>query len=142
MLVSQAPNNLKKSLELDDQHFRVNFYATTKKQYIFIYVTFFVSLKVLGAKKSNVPYSFEELDQYFNHIGLDKNVRESVYKVLAAILHLCNLEFHEDTSQNAKILYEVPLSIAAKLLKVDFNELKNALTIRQFKTRAESSSIL
>lgn len=97
-------------------------------------------MKVLGTESANrhCQYSFDELDQSLNHIGLAENVKDSVYKILAAILHLCNLEFDDD----AKILNDTALYDAAKLLKLDPVELRNVLTYREFKTRAENSSIL
>lgn len=103
-----------------------------------------MSLKVLDAEETNIPcqYSFDELDQSLNHIGLTINAKGSVYNILAAILHLCNLEFHEDTSQNAKISNDAPLNDAARLLKIDADELRQALINRQFKAFTQSSPIL
>lgn len=103
-----------------------------------------ISLKVLATRDSDFPcqYSFDELDQSLNHIGLAENVKVSVYKVLAALLHLCNLEFVDDLCQNAKISNDEPSNVAARLLKIDCGELKHALVNRQIKTCAENTSIL
>lgn len=100
-------------------------------------------MKVLKGVTSHhtSQYSFDDLDQSLDNIGLVESVKYSVYKVLAAILHLCNLEFGEDVSQHAKILNDDPLNTAAKLLELSSDELKHALTNRQFKTRAEVSFI-
>lgn len=100
-------------------------------------------LKILSAADSNHPYQygFDELDQSLNLMGLTENVKNSMYSVLAAILHLCNLEFHEDSSQNAKISDDAPLSTVARLLALDPEELRNVLISREFKTRAENLPI-
>lgn len=102
-----------------------------------------MSLKVLAAADSNHPYqyTFDELDQSLNFIGLTENAKDSIYNVLAAILHLCNLEFHEDFSQNAKISNDAPLNHVARLLELDPEELRHVLTSREFKTCAENSPI-
>lgn len=100
-------------------------------------------MKVLPTKNSNLPcqYSFDELDQSLNHIGLVENVKHRVYQVLAAILHLLNLEFGEDLAQRAAVLNDAHLNDGARLLKLDSAELKHALTNRKFKTNVENSSI-
>lgn len=149
MLVFQSPIKLKKSLGLNDQHFQVNtstiFFKSQTEQTSSIRInkTIFVSIKALKGGESHLPsqYSFDDLDQSLTNIGLVESAKDSVYKVLAAILHLCNLEFDEDVCQHAVISNDAPLNTAAKLLKLSSDELKHALTNRQFKTRAEVSFI-
>lgn len=75
-------------------------------------------------------------------MGLSKVVKQSIYELLAAILHLCNLEFDDDSSQNAQILNVASLNEAARLLKLDSTEIVEVLTKQTFKTRVEASSIL
>lgn len=100
-------------------------------------------LKVLAPRNANhsSQYSFDDLDHSLDHMGLSEIVKQMVYEVLAAILHLCNVEFDDDLSQNAQILNIASLNNAAKLLMLDPAELADALTNQIFKTRAETSCI-
>lgn len=66
------------------------------------------------------------------------DIANIVYEIIAAILHLCNLDFDEDSSGNAYISDDVlsneSLSFAAQLLQIDPVELEETITNRKFKT--------
>lgn len=62
-----------------------------------------------------------------------------VYEMVAAILHLCNLEFDENCSKNATISNDVlsceSLKFAAEFLHIDTAQLIDAITTRKIKTK-------
>lgn len=71
-------------------------------------------------------------------------MKNIVYELVAAILHLCNIELIEDPSKNAHITDDVSsyesLKFAAELLKIDSGQLMNAITHRSFKTNSTQFS--
>lgn len=91
-------------------------------------------LQVLSDASQSSQYNFDDLDYSLDHMGFSKIEKQMIYEVLAAILHLCNLEFNDDPAQ---ILTTAPLINAANLLKLDANELYEALTNQTFKTRTD-----
>lgn len=100
-------------------------------------------LKVLPPRNTShsSQYNFDDLDHSFDQMGLSKVDKQFIYEVLAAILHLCNMEFDEDSSQHSQILNYASLNDAARLLKLDSTELVDALTKQKFKTCVETSCI-
>ncbi|XP_075971865.1 myosin heavy chain 95F jaguar [Anticarsia gemmatalis] len=77
---------------------------------------------------------FERLHQALSRVGLTEEEKRSVYGVVAAVLHLGNVEFEEDTGPRGgcKVLpdSEPALATAAQLLGVDPGELRMALVSR------------
>ncbi|XP_055307272.1 myosin heavy chain 95F-like [Sitodiplosis mosellana] len=120
LLTVNAPISLKDSLGLIDQNFRV-----------------------LAPKNANhlSPYNFDDLNHSLDEMDLSKAAKEMIYGILAAILHLCNLEFSDDSYEHAEILNVASLNFAARLLKLDSDELSEALTKQKLKTVAETSCI-
>lgn len=86
------------------------------------------------------PNAFDDLSHALDMIRPSTDITKIVFKVIAAILHLCNLEFEEDSSANAYISDDVlsneSLSFAAQLFQIDPVELEEAITIRKFKTHS------
>lgn len=78
------------------------------------------------------------MDRSLDDVGVSDILKQSIFETLAGILHLCNLEFEENSLQHAQILNIDSLNQAARLLKLDFSELLDALTTKQFKTRLET----
>lgn len=78
---------------------------------------------------------FQVLDDALNRIGLSQADRWDIYKTVAAVLHLGNIEF-EDDSDDRRGGCQVAqnkgnsLNIAAKLLNIDPMDLRQALESR------------
>lgn len=72
--------------------------------------------------------AFEEVDRILKSLVLDEKEKMTIYKLLAAILHLGNIEFISDESQ-AKVLESSGTHIctAAKLLNININDLEKSL---------------
>ncbi|KAI8147757.1 chitin synthase-domain-containing protein [Fennellomyces sp. T-0311] len=76
---------------------------------------------------------YQQLRIAFKAIGFSKAKVVQIFQVLAAILHLGNVQFAQDTShmQDAAIVRNTePLAMAAELLGVDPAALQNALTYK------------
>lgn len=77
-----------------------------------------------------------------NVIGFTLEEQNDIYGIIASILHLGNIEFkdkvHEDNSKiTSMIVDESVLTKAAKLLQVDENDLKFALTYRTIESKSD-----
>jgi myosin heavy subunit len=96
--------------------------------------------------------SFTTTLEAMQDIGLSKHAIQSYYSVLAAILHLCEVEFRQptvyegsvDKSFGLDVIGEHYLEHAATLLRCDIDELSNALMYKtvsvEQKTQSSSSS--
>lgn len=78
---------------------------------------------------------FKVCDDAMNHLGMTTDERFSVYTIVASVMHLGNIGFednHEDTKGGCMISAgtEKSLLIAAKLIGVDKEELREALVSR------------
>lgn len=74
-----------------------------------------------------------------SRLGLSNKERCDIYTIVAAVLHLGNIEFEENiesTKGGCKVTEqtESSLSIVAKLLSVDFDELRQALITKVMMT--------
>eukprot|EP00953_Heterococcus_sp_UTEX-ZZ885_P019705 10994-Heterococcus_DN1.PRE.3 len=96
--------------------------------------------------------SFTTTLEAMQDIGLSKHAIQSYYSVIAAILHLCEVEFRQptvyegsiDKSFGLDVIGEQHLEHAATLLQCDIDELSNALMYKtvsvEQKTQGSSSS--
>lgn len=78
---------------------------------------------------------FELLDTALTRLGLQDKEKTEIYTLVAAVLHLGNVEFEEnpeDTRGGCRVSHssEKSLLISSKLLGIDPNELKQALVSR------------
>ncbi|XP_053603321.1 myosin heavy chain 95F isoform X2 [Plodia interpunctella] len=77
---------------------------------------------------------FQRLHQALSRVGLTDAEKKGVYSVVAAVLHLGNIEFEEDSGPRGgcgvKPSSEQSLATAAQLLGVDSGELRMALVSR------------
>lgn len=78
---------------------------------------------------------FKTLDTALGRMGLSEQEKLAIYTMVAAVLHLGNIEFEDDPEDTrggcrAKQSKESSLSIASNLLGIDASELKQALTSR------------
>lgn len=76
-----------------------------------------------------------KLDKIFNAFGFPEDIKIIVFKLLASILHLANVEFGDGDAVQAKIFekFEKNVDFASKLLKLPFDELKAALLFKSIK---------
>lgn len=72
------------------------------------------------------------MDIALDALELSKNIRENIYRQIAAILHMGNVKFEDDDMGFAVVSEESKQSIysAARLLSVDSEQLINAFLIR------------
>ncbi|CAH0407500.1 unnamed protein product [Chilo suppressalis] len=77
---------------------------------------------------------FQRLHQALSRVGLTEDEKRAVYSVVAAVLHLGNIEFEEETGARGgcgvSSASESSLATAAGLLGVDGGELRMALVSR------------
>lgn len=78
---------------------------------------------------------FTALDKALSRLGLSENEKLQIYTMVAAVLHLGNVEFEdnpEDTRGGCRVAKgkEKSLDIASKLLGIDASELTQALESR------------
>ena len=88
----------------------------------------------------HAPARYARLCDAFSSIGLGAAQVTHVFDVIAALLHLANLDFAFDDGPkaSARITTEEPLYIAASLLGVGASALANALTHRTRVVRGEA----
>eukprot|EP01104_Vermistella_antarctica_P012194 TRINITY_DN3483_c1_g1_i1.p1 TRINITY_DN3483_c1_g1~~TRINITY_DN3483_c1_g1_i1.p1 ORF type:complete len:1243 (+),score=432.95 TRINITY_DN3483_c1_g1_i1:355-4083(+) len=68
-------------------------------------------------------------------LGLAKDEQDSIFRILAAVMWLGNIEFKEDAREHAKVTDQSVLDFAAGLLGVPPSMLKTALEIREVETK-------
>lgn len=78
---------------------------------------------------------FKILDDALSRLGLGNKERFDIYSMVAAVLHLGNIQFEEnpeDTRGGCRVVQasEKSLIIASKLLGIDPSEMKQALVSR------------
>ncbi|GLI78260.1 class II myosin [Penicillium ochrochloron] len=67
-------------------------------------------------------------------IGMSEAEQDNVFRMLAAILWIGNIQFTEDDSSNASITDQSVVDFVAYLLEVDSSQVNQALTIRLMET--------
>ena len=71
------------------------------------------------------------MERAFKTLQFSNDAIESIWKMVAVILHLGNLEFSADENDNASLKgNEIAVQRIAKMLNVGENDLNNALTTR------------
>ncbi|XP_055307029.1 unconventional myosin-Id-like [Sitodiplosis mosellana] len=98
---------------------------------------------ILPTKEMNMKNSFAELDSALKALGSD--MRESIYTILAAILHLGNVNFTTNNEDFAQISDGSKRSVqyAADLLHTDANNLEQVLLQRTMNVSSnQNDSIL
>jgi len=73
---------------------------------------------------------FEELREAFTTLGFDAAKQTDIYKIIAGILALGNVEYKE-SGEAAQLVSEEPVQQAAKCLGVDVGDLKKPLLMRK-----------
>ncbi|KAG5313772.1 MYO3A protein, partial [Pseudoatta argentina] len=86
---------------------------------------------------------FQQLKMGFKVLGFQDSEVDTVYRVLAAILHLGDIEFAEvatqdNTDNKSRVIDTIPLHRVSKLLGVEQNDLLEALTSNSVMTRGET----
>lgn len=141
----QSPLSLKQKLYLTHENFNVILirFEHQTTNYTFQNIQPF---QILPPKMSEqlIWHSFNELDSALNKLeGLSK-IRESLYAVLAAVLHLGNVNFVGNHLENAQIDVEDgshrSLEYAANLLAIDTSILENLLLKKTIKSGNDTTT--
>lgn len=77
---------------------------------------------------------FQDTVNAMNVIGMAENEQDDVFRMLAAILWIGNIQFVEDDQGNAAIADESVIAYVAYLLEVDSPSVHRAMTIRLMET--------
>ncbi|KAL4957338.1 P-loop containing nucleoside triphosphate hydrolase protein [Aspergillus filifer] len=77
---------------------------------------------------------FQDTLNAMNVIGMSEAEQDNVFRMLAAILWLGNVQFGEDDNGNAAITDQSVVDFVAYLLEVDAAQVNQALTIRMMET--------
>lgn len=97
--------------------------------------------------KSKVPeghfYSFNAVDSALSQLGFTEQMKFVVYKLLAAILHLGNIELEEDCNDIGRLKDSSTIwfESCAELLQVDAKTLKQALFHRRLGVKDNIRSV-
>lgn len=85
-------------------------------------------------KISQQDTNFLKIDEQLATFGLTRDERECVYKLLAGILHLGNIEFEssDDDSCRIAITSEDTYKTVAQLLSIELSVLESNLIYRKF----------
>ena len=83
--------------------------------------------------------NFKDLEKAFANFGVDEELKWSIYRIVAGVLHLGNVEFEEDpqdTRGGCRIAAsaEGSLRLAASLIKIEPTSLKQCLLTRIMQT--------
>lgn len=104
-------------------------------------------MKILPSKDgcNQSKYTFNELDNALDGLGPDiSGMRNSIYSILAALLHLGNVNFKADQLGFAQINdiddSYIALERAAYLLAINVNEIESVLLERKLIVGADSIS--
>eukprot|EP00759_Apiculatamorpha_spiralis_P045913 PhF_6_TR42655/c0_g1_i1/m.64247 len=82
-------------------------------------------------REVNEKAMFDEVVDAFQHVGVTPSQLESVWKLLAAIIHLQDVTFDTDPSTNvAKVTNEAKMQAAAEMLNVPVADLTKSLLVR------------
>lgn len=76
---------------------------------------------------------YEELLEAMNLLDFSDSERDAIFSIIAAILHLGNIEFQNTGDRACKIRDISPLNSAARLLEVPTDQLIRGLTVKQFR---------
>ncbi|XP_053973288.1 myosin-IIIb-like isoform X2 [Hylaeus volcanicus] len=86
---------------------------------------------------------FQQLKNGFKLLGFQDGEVDTVYRILAAVLHLGDIEFGEvasedNTDNKSRVIDTAPLHRVSQLLGVEENDLLEALTSNSVMTRGET----
>lgn len=112
-----------------DDNYRQIFGIQHPEQYIYTAAAGCTSVDSINDTKD-----FSETLKAMDTIGLSKDEKDNVFRLLAAILWIGNISFVEDEEGNSKIRDESVTNFVAYLLQVDANLLCKSLTERTMET--------
>ncbi|KAG5496448.1 hypothetical protein JKF63_02750 [Porcisia hertigi] len=73
---------------------------------------------------------FNTVRKSLSSIGVPAETQQALFRVLAAILHLMEVEFKEDRNDKAQIVSETPLKTGCELLGVDQAKIRECFLVR------------
>ncbi|PWN45202.1 chitin synthase 8 [Ceraceosorus guamensis] len=125
--------------------------GATEEEKEFLHITDAAAFRYLGSQRGHRETAredaarFNRLKQAFKNVGLSKRQVASICQVLAAILHLGNLDFYQDrhsTQDSASIRNPEVLNVVAGFLGVASKELSEVLTYKTRLIKNEVCTIL
>ncbi|KAL1993236.1 hypothetical protein VTN49DRAFT_3185 [Thermomyces lanuginosus] len=111
------------------QNYRDNFGIQQPQSYLYTSRS-----KCLDVPGIDDVADFQEVLQAMRIIGLSQDEQDSIFRMLAAILWLGNIQFVEDDHSNASITDQSVVNFVAYLLEVDPGQVNKALTQRIMET--------
>ena len=107
---------------------------------IFIIFTRFSYVSQVNKKKSDASsrrQDYTKVCSALKRLGFPQDASNTIWKVLASILHLGNLNFASDEAETTEILSKSELSVVSSLLEVTDQELRESLTGRVIAAHGE-----
>lgn len=90
----------------------------------------------------NSLYNFTTVNDALENIGLSQKERMDIYKILAAILHIGNVNFEESSTTEKLQISDhtrIHLEFASKLLNVVPNMLETSLLMRDIEIKGSDA---
>lgn len=88
-----------------------------------------------------MSHHFKKIDQILTSLEITTIEREIIYKFIATILHLGNIEFDDgDLGTIVKESTKIHISVAAQLLSLPSDELEKALLFRTIEVAGSTIS--
>lgn len=83
--------------------------------------------------------AFKELDKSLAEVNLCESARFEIYKLIAAVLHLGNIFFEENSNDGCRLTIDTAqnLEAVADLAGISINKLNKELTHRTIQCRSE-----
>ena len=94
----------------------------------------------MNKKKSDASsrrQDYTKVCSALKRLGFPQDASNTIWKVLASILHLGNLNFASDEAETTEILSKSELSVVSSLLEVTDQELRESLTGRVIAAHGE-----
>jgi len=117
---------LKKSLELD-----------SPQQFRYLNQSNCTEVKDIDDAKD-----FSETKDAFNSMGVKKATQDRIYELLAAVLHMGNIEFAESPNSGCKVINMNTLALVARLLSIEPLALESGLTTKTVEAGGRKSMYL
>lgn len=87
----------------------------------------YISLSVATIPNVDDSREFSNLKEAFNVMGFESSEVESIFSMLAIILHLGNIEFSSWKSEQASFAKDVDIDVIARMLGISSNDLSSNL---------------
>ena len=90
----------------------------------------------------NDEAEFKDFCEAWTYLGVEEAELQSVYNIIAAILHLGNIEFDADDEGNSAVANDEALEVAGELFQADAELLETTLTFRNMQSGGRSIVVI